>query len=102
MATHAFRRGSATDLYEQAINQGHKHPLRVAMTALDHADEKTSELYQDKSRDSRDLTELEAQIYGGGDQPSVPAEEAAQHIGEPAAPAGTVVSLAAFKASKAG
>jgi hypothetical protein len=84
MATHAFRRGSATDLYEQAIVQGHKHPLRIVMTALDHSDEKMTENYLDKSRDTRDLTELEQQIYGGG-------EEAQQAIEQPA-PASTVVS----------
>jgi integrase len=92
MACHALRRGSADKLYDDAARPGHANPLRVVMTALDHASEQMTENYLNRDRDKRDLAMLEHELYGGG-EPSEAAEEPEQHIAEPAAP-GTVVSMA--------
>lgn len=55
MACHAFRRGAADALYDLAAEKGHRNPLRLAMTALDHRSEAQTEQYLNKDRDRRDL-----------------------------------------------
>lgn len=55
MACHAFRRGAADALYDLAADKGHRNPLRLAMTALDHRSEAQTESYLNKDRDRRDL-----------------------------------------------
>lgn len=63
MAAHSFRRGAATRLYDDAASIGHKNPLRLCMVALDHRSEALTEQYMDKSRDRRDLAEVQHLLY---------------------------------------
>ncbi|HUY49940.1 MAG TPA: site-specific integrase [Streptosporangiaceae bacterium] len=103
MACHALRRGSADKLYDDAARAGHKNPLRVVMTALDHASEQMTENYLNRDRDKRDLAMLEHELYGGqAEQAEAVPAAAEQVIVQPAAPASGVVSMAAWKASKTG
>jgi integrase len=94
MACHAFRRGAATQLYDDMANAGHRNPLRLAMTALDHHSEQQTESYLDKDRDRRDLAMMLDQVYG----------EAApeQQAHEVPASGGQVVELATWHESHTG
>jgi integrase len=89
MACHAFRRGAADALYDRAATRGHKNPLRLAMTALDHSSEAMTENYLNKDRDKRDLVE-----FLSGDGPAAPAPAAE-------APPSVVADFAAHRARRA-
>jgi integrase len=95
MACHAFRRGAADALYDLAAQRGHKNPLRLAMTALDHSSEAMTEKYLNKDRDRRDLVEFLSEDGGPGPA-AAPAPSSA-----PAVPVSGVVDLAARRARRA-
>lgn len=97
MACHAFRRGAADHLYDVAAEAGHKNPLRLAMTALDHRSEAQTEGYLNKDRDRRDLAAFMHEAYGSPDVPAAGPQPAQD---EPAEQGAAVVSLAAWKAHK--
>ncbi|HUY48114.1 MAG TPA: hypothetical protein VMV92_20695 [Streptosporangiaceae bacterium] len=78
MACHAFRRGAATQLYDDMANAGHKNPLRLNMTALDHRSEQQTESYLNTDRDRRDLAMMLDQVYGGQKHEREPEQAAEQ------------------------
>jgi integrase len=86
MACHAFRRGAADALYDLAAEKGHRNPLRLAMTALDHRSEAQTEGYLNKDRDRRDLAMFLAEVAAP----------------EPVIEARDVVSLAQWRRSRLG
>jgi hypothetical protein len=94
MACHAFRGGGLSKLHDDVARAGDPYPLRVAMTAADHANITQTESYLDKSMDRKHLAELCARMYGEGEQQ--PAREAEPVIAEPES-TGTVVSLADWR-----
>jgi integrase len=96
-ACHAFRRGAADHLYDMAAEAGHKNPLRLAMTALDHKSEGQTESYLDKSRDRRDLATF---LHEQTQPADVPASGADSHQDEPEEQGAAVVSLASWRSHK--
>lgn len=78
MACHAFRRGAADALYDLAAEKGHRNPLRLAMTALDHRSEAQTESYLNKDRDRRDLAMFLAEAQSPA--PAAPVMEAPEVV----------------------